>query len=723
MPALWWEDSLAVPEASTIQANPGHSPASQTRSRLLRARTSEPLRLEKHHRPSHQALWLRVAIVALLAAAYTSVVIHYSMRRGRLIVFPTYDDVSYINNGLWRLQTFYDAGPATVLHMYREQPPHSPYSTVVSFFAFAIFGVHDWAPYAANVLLILGYFGFADYLLRGCPLWQKLVVFLLLASFPLLSWSVQEFRADHVSALLLAIGLIMVLKEPWVNSSRRHQVMAGVWCGLAIASKPHMFGSVGLLLGTALVLATLCDRFGSRLRASARQIAQSWAYCLIPVILIPLPHFLVGAHEVLSYIDENVFGANKDIWQTKGTLAYHLLFYLTGLGGHAAFGGTINPSPTWPPAGIPSHLLLIIIVLAAAVVRILWRRRHTEIIRAGCFALLLLGAYLIPTVLKTKSYFFGLGFQTPLLLVTILALGDLLRSERLSFRRIPAAAVGLICITCFAVAAWGWPPANGDFGADWVRNRREIAYGIYDGIRDNPDYINPHVYVPCAGEVNDDLLNYLARKDGRELVAYGPKTTPEDPATSLAEFNQAQFVVSADQGSALIADFLPQFKIQDQLNQILKSRTDYALVGRYIYHQTGLGYYLFEHIGPFFGWHPATGMGYLEGPYPTNVLPPYVRWGYGPSSSISMNDQSGGHFNLSLTARNIFPDQVMTIKLDGQVLREVPMEASQEFKAVEISFDAKPGPHTIEMDYSKWEQVQSRPMAVLFSSIVIRAAK
>jgi len=471
------------------------------------------------------------------------------------------------------------------------------------------------------------------------------------------------------------------------------------------------------------VLATLCDRFGSRLRASARQIAQSWAYCLIPVILIPLPHFLVGAHEVLSYIDENVFGANKDIWQTKGTLAYHLLFYLTGLGGHAAFGGTINPSPTWPPAGIPSHLLLIIIVLAAAVVRILWRRRHTEIIRAGCFALLLLGAYLIPTVLKTKSYFFGLGFQTPLLLVTILALGDLLRSERLSFRRIPAAAVGLICITCFAVAAWGWPPANGDFGADWVRNRREIAYGIYDGIRDNPDYINPHVYVPCAGEVNDDLLNYLARKDGRELVAYGPKTTPEDPATSLAEFNQAQFVVSADQGSALIADFLPQFKIQDQLNQILKSRTDYALVGRYIYHQTGLGYYLFEHIGPFFGWHPATGMGYLEGPYPTNVLPPYVRWGYGPSSSISMNDQSGGHFNLSLTARNIFPDQVMTIKLDGQVLREVPMEASQEFKAVEISFDAKPGPHTIEMDYSKWEQVQSRPMAVLFSSIVIRAAK
>ena len=88
-----------------------------------------------------------------------------------------------------------------------------------------------------------------------------------------------------------------------------------------------------------------------------------------------------------------------------------------------------------------------------------------------------------------------------------------------------------------------------------------------------------------------------------------------------------------------------------------------------------------------------------------------------------MNDQSGGHFKLSLSARNIFPNQLITIKLDGRVVREVPMAASQEFKSFEISFDASPGPHTIEMDYSKWEQVMPRPTAVLFSSIVIRAAR
>lgn len=692
-------------------------------SPLLRPRAASPLRFASRRRPSYQPFPIRIALIVLLAAAYTALIVHYSMRHGRLIVFPTYDDVTYISDGLGRLQTFYKAGPATVLQGYRHDPPHAPYSTVVSFFAFAIFGAHDWAPYAANVLLILGYFGFADYLLKGVPLWQKLVAFLLLASFPLLSWSVQEFRPDHVSALLLAMGLIMILRRPWINSSRQHQIMAGIWCGLAVLSKPHTFASIGLLLGTALVLATLCDRFGNRLRANASQIAKSWAFCLIPAILIPLPHFLVGTHEVLSYIDENVFGARRGVWETKGTLAYHMLFYLTGSGGHAAFGGTINPSPTWPPTGIPSHLLLIMIILGVAVVRILLRGRRKEITRAGCFALLLLGAYLIPTVLKSKSNYFGLEFQTTLVLVSILALGDLLRSERLSARRIPLATVGLICMTCFAVAAWGWPPANGDFGADWVRNRRQIAYGIYDSIRDNTDYINPRVYLPCEGEMNDDLLNYLARKDGHDMIAYRLTAGADNPAISAAEFSRAQFVVSADQSSTLIANFLPEFKIQDQLNRTLKARTDYALVGRYIFRPTGSGYYLFEHIGKFFGWRLASGMGDLEGPYPENVLPPFVRWGYGPSSTISMNDHNGGHFNLNLRARNQIPGQVMTVKLDGQTLKQIPMEPSQEFKPLVIPFEAKPGPHTIEMDYSKWEQVMPRPTAVLFSSIVIREAQ
>jgi len=693
----------------------------QSGARLMRRNDSAHLG-SIGRRPVNQRLPLRVALIVVLAAAYTALVIHYSMRRGRLIVFPTYDDVSYMTDGLKRLQAFYTGGAKAVYDLYRHVPPHAPYSTIVAFFSFAIFGVHDWAPYAGNVLLVLGYFGFADYLLRGLPLWQKLAVFALLASFPLLTWSVQEFRPDHAAALLLVMGLIMILKQPWITSSWRHQIMAGVWCGLSIAGKPQTFASVGLLLGMTLVLATLCDRIGYRLRASPRQIAQSWARCVLPAILIPLPHFLVAWHDVWAYIEMNVFGAYKDVWQTKGTLTFHLLYYLTGPGGQSAFGGTINPT-NWPPHRIPSHLILLAIILGAAVIRIFWRRRRSEMIQAACFAILIFAAYAISTGLKNKSYFFGLGFQTLLVLVAVLALRGLLLGERLKARPFPVAAVAFLFLTCAGVAAWGWPPKNGDFGADWVRNRKEIAYGIYNDIRDNPDYSDPVVFIPAPGEINRDLISYLAMKEGRSIEPYEPPDLSADPTYSLAQFNKVQFVIIADQGSGLIADFLPQYTIQDKLIKILQSRRDYAQVGRYVFHKTGLGYYLFEHIGAFYCWRPTSGMGFLEGPYPQNVLPTYVRWGYGPSSTISMNDQSGGHFNLSLSARNIFPNQLITIKLDGQVVREVPMAASQEFKSFEISFDASPGPHTIEMDYSKWEQVMPRPTAVLFSSIVIRAAR
>ena len=697
-------------------------PSRQDSARVLRRQHSAPLRSLGNRRPVDQRLSLRIGLIVILAAAYTALVIHYSIRRGRLISFPTYDDVSYMTDGLKRLLTFYATGPKAVYDMYLQVPPHAPYSTIVAFFSFAIFGVHDWAPYAGNVLLILGYFGFADYLLRGLPLWQKLVVFAFLASFPLLTWSVQEFRPDHAAALLLVMGLIMILKQPWITSSWRHQIMAGVWCGLSIAGKPQTFPSVGLLLGMTLVLATLSDCLGYRLRASPRRIAESWARCVLPAIFIPLPHFLVAWREIWAYIEMNVFGAYRDVWQTKGTLMFHLLYYLVGPGGQSAFGGTINPT-NWPPRGIPSHLILLAIILGAAVIRIFWRRRRSEMVQTACFAILIFTAYAISAELKNKSYFFGLGFQTLLVLVSVLALRGLFIGERLKARPFPFAAVAFVFLTCVGVVAWGWPPENGDFGADWVRNRNEIAYGVYRDIRDNLDYTDPIVFIPAPGDVNRDLINYLAMKEGRSIVPYEPPDLSSNLDYPVAQFDTVNFVIIADQGCGLIADFFPQYTIQDKLIKILQSRRDYAQVGRYLFHKTGLGYYLFEHIGAFYGWRPTSGMGFLEGPYPQNVLPPYVRWGYGPSSTISMNDQSGGRFNLSLKARNIFPDQVMTIKLDGRVLREVPMEASQEFKSFEISFDASPGAHTIEIDYSKWEQVMPRPTAVLFSSIVIRAAR
>jgi hypothetical protein len=700
-----------------------------------RPRTGKPLLTPAVQRPVLQPLWLRATIILALAAAYTALIVHYSLQHGRLILFLTYDDVSYIQDGLSRLQTFYNAGPATVLKMYAVHPPHAPWSSFLALVAFAIFGVHDWAPYAANGILIVGYFAFADYLLRGVPLWQKLVCFALLVSIPLLAGAVAEFRADHASNLLLAIGLLLLLRRPLASAPRRYLALAGAFVGLAIAGRPHMFIAAGLLTAAALVLATACDRFGEGLRPTRTQVAGAWATCLVPFILIPLPHFLVGWREVIGYIYDNVFGRYRTIWQTKGTLGFHLSYYLWGEGAHAAFGGTINPH-AGPPIGIPSHLLLIAIILCAAIVRLLLRARRRELVRAAAIGLLLLGSYLISALMKNKSVFFGLGFQTLLLFVAVIALRDLLLGERLGrlrrpwrWRRVPLlggrlplAAGGLVCLAAIGVAAWGWPPRYGDRGEDSILNRRQIVDGIYRDIRDNTDYAAPVVFVTAPGDANDRLLGYMAMKEGRTMYPYALLDHSDDPVYVEAEFNKAHFVVASDAGSGLIADFLPEYTIQNHLVQVLAGRRDYALVGRYIYAPAGRGFYLFEHVGAFFGWRPLSGFGTMEGPFPESHMP-NVRWSYGPSATLRMTAHDPGHYVLTWRARNVFPGQAVTVSVDGREIARRPLEPSDAFVSHQVPFDVPAGDHVLQFTFSQWERVLPRPMAILFSELRIERAR
>lgn len=668
-------------------------------------------------RPVQQPWALRAPIIVLLACAYTGLMVYFSYRYGRLALYPNYDDVGYMDDALRRLETLYNSGVAEAIREYIRNPPHAPFSAFLASTAFAIFGAHDWAPYVADVLLIICYFGFADYLLKGVAIWQKLLVYLLMASFPLLSWAVVEFRPDHASALFLTIGVVMILSRPWVNSSRRHQVIAGVWCGLAIWSKPQTVVGALLMVGAALVLASLCDRLGERLRPSFAQIAKSWLACLVPVVLIPLPHFLVGGADIYHYIYDNLFGRDRGVWQKHASLILQAFYYLTGEGGRSMFGGRINPESLAPEPWVPIHLQIVVLILVIATIRLLWRGRRREIVRGAALILLLLGSFLIPTAIRTKSPFFGVGFGTLLLFVTVLAVRDLLLAERMgrprATRRIPMFSAGLIAVCAVGAAAWGWPLHMGDRSADWMRNRRDIVYGIYDDIRDNRDFLNPMVFVPVAGDINYAVIDYLALKDGRQMIPYGSNVRTSDPAWAKRQLESADFVVLGEKGTGLLADFLPEYGMLDDLVQTLDARDDYALIGRYTFRKAGRSLFLYEHVRRFFGWRPVSGFGDLEANNDPNA--PEVRWGYGPKSALAFEAPIDGQYRLSWKGRSVFHGQAMTFKLDGQPLTAIRFDGPSADG--QIAFDVQRGPHTIEIEYAQWERVMPRPMAVLFAGL------
>ena len=212
------------------------------------------------------------------------------------------------------------------------------FETVMAVTGFTLFGMRDWAPYVMNSLLALIYFLTADRLLRGVATVQKILCFVFLAYVPFVGMAVHEFRPDGAAALFTAAGVCTLLAKPFVQARRRRKVIAGVWFGVAMPTKPTVFPQTLALGFGAIALATLCDWAIARRRPKLKATAKAWAAVLVPFILIPLPHYLYNGPRILFYMHDVLFGYYRETYQFKGTPADHLLYYLSGRGGRIMLG-------------------------------------------------------------------------------------------------------------------------------------------------------------------------------------------------------------------------------------------------------------------------------------------------------------------------------------------------------------------------------------------------
>ncbi|MDB5301634.1 MAG: hypothetical protein JWO87_3297, partial [Phycisphaerales bacterium] len=569
----------------------------------------------------------------------TLAIIQFSLRHGKLILFPYYDDVGYFADGLFRLQTLYDFGVDGLASTYRTMPPHSPYSTFMAFVGFALFGYHDWAPYVTNSLLALGYFLLADRLLRGAALWQKAVCFAFIAGIPFVGMAVHEFRPDHAVALFTAAGALTLLWGPFVYGSRRRQIVAGVWFGLAMLTKPPVFPQTLVIGGAALVLATLSDWAASGRLPRPRSAASAWLAVLVPFALIPLPHYVHDGKGIVSYIHEILFGTYKDSYQNKGTTAEQIHYYLTGDGGRIMLGG---------------HWQILLTMLLVCGIAVVAQRRRADIVRATAIVLMVLLAWLIPTAIRTKQEFFGLTFDTLLTCLVVFLMGRLLTAERIRGGWGRWASGLLVLATVYGAHVFQWPTRNGNIYTGWQENRREIVYGIFHSIiahstfggadgapapdRSIPDEDKDHAPTPTVvlcgiGDVNDDLFRYLALKEQVPMKVWF-NASAKTPQEIVHDFDGADFIFAAESNTGLIAGFLPSSPWQDALLAAVRARPDFKQIGKWTFRKAGRSFYLFQR-SEFRGFTPAGGLGANEGPFPVQHLG-ILRWGYGPASTLKV---------------------------------------------------------------------------------------
>jgi hypothetical protein len=646
------------------------------------------------------------------------------LRHGRLIIFPTFDDIGYFNDGLHRLQTLYDWGMGGFCSEYLTNPPHSPYSSLMAFLGFALFGYRDWAPYAMNSLLALGYFLLADRLLRGAALWQKALCFAFIAGIPFVPMAVHEFRPDHAVALFTAAGVLLLLCGPFVHGKPSRRMAAGVLFGIAMLTKPPVFPQTLALGGAALVLATLCDWLAAGRIPPAGKVARAWASVLVPFVLIPLPHYLYNGRAIASYIYDILFGTYKSTYQMKGHRGDHLRYFLTGHGAEIMLG---------------QHFWVLLAMLAVCGVGVAMLRRRGDTVRGAAMLLMVVAAWFIPTINRTKQEFFGLTFDTLLAFLVVFLLGRLLAAQRWRGGWAKWASAFLLLATVQGAYFFHWPTRYGNVYTGWQANRREIVDGVFWSIvshstfggadvapapdtsipdEDKNHSPTPRVFLCTVGDVNDQILGYMAIKNQVSMSLWYDAAA-KNPAGMSHDFDQADFIFASESGTGLVADFLPSSPWLDSLLAMVQARHDFKQIGKWTFRKTGRSMYLFVHI-PFGGFKPGDGMGALEGPFPQYPELGVVRWGYGPASKITVAAAADGAYDMYWRARSDFQGEVVTVKVDGQeVTRQAVPGSFTVFSDGHVPLTLKAGEHEVEFDYTKWRTDAARPMAVLFQSLQI----
>jgi hypothetical protein len=522
---------------------------------------------------SHVLAWLA------LAAIFTGVVINYSLHRGKLALPARYDDVAYLRDGLAKLNLFYAGGPKGLARGIYLNPPHSPWATVAAFAGFAIFGTHDWAPYAVNGIIVLGLLAFADYLTRGVRPWAKAAACYFVLSVPIAAQGVYEFRPDIAVGLMTAVFIVLIIERPLVRASSRYLLLCGALLGLALLAKTSVFPITLTFAASAVVAATIRDRMLFGAEANARSIAGAWGRILAPAVLIPLPFYLLNFREIYYYITVNALGGNSDIWKMHASRAAHLLYYLTGEGSEVMLGQYFRLM-AW---------LFVGGVLAGCI-----RRRKPEVGRAAGYLFMLAVTYAVPTINPIKDRFLAVTFDFLLIFVSLLIIRECLMARAPAWLR---GIYGTALVLFVAAGAWSdkWPIYLGEVDAPVAEMRHRYMRELYQGIlMHDPDRTGTVLIGVTGVCVNADSLGYMADKDGLTGLRFVGDFTDHNLLDFQAALDQSNFVIIGDPSNPEDNPRTPFSAMLDQTLPMVRSRRDFELIAVGAT-RAGKNYFLYQH--------------------------------------------------------------------------------------------------------------------------------
>lgn len=644
--------------------------------------------------PSARLTRKDVLLAAGLAFLFTLMALQWSFTHGRLAVPPTFDDITYFCDAIERLRLFYTDGLAALAKNYIAVPPHAPLSTGLAFVAFLLFGVHEWAPYALNGILIFILFLFALRLTSDLTLPRRLLLLFFLATIPVALMGVTEFRPDFGAGLLTAMGIIWTIGMPIHAASRRHMVQCGVLFGCALVAKPSIFPFTLFMWGCSIAAATLCEMWVRR----SWRIPQGTVVKIVPALAvgagIALFYFAFALKEIIAYVHMVVASKSSNYWLLPGGLSAQLQYYIFGMSGRAFLGDSV-----W---------LLLGLIFAATAVMVFTARKSVSIRWLAMLALLVI-TYAFPTANKVKSEFFAITFQTFIALCGMMSLRNI-ASWLAAKKSFSFAGVPLMVLMVLVGANWLFPGLSiyGAYGTRGYTNTEkswrnlEVGDAVLHAVEKYSDGKDTKVFFTAVGEVGPKQIEWLAAKETglHEFLKTDDVEWNNDMDLFKKETAHAHLVVAADDGASGVYTHMPSAKSIGEMLKVVKDSPDFIEVAQ-IPDGDGKFYHVFKNAAfcDFIGWKEQEGF-VAYSPYEPQFSLPNMRLMNAPVSAILPDGIAPGHCKLIATCWAPVDAQQMTITYGGKTLQTVTLTGKKPVN-IEVEFDCTDVTTPIRFEFGK----------------------
>ncbi len=510
---------------------------------------------------------MRVGVALLLTAALVTWVMHLSMERGRLAVYPRVDDVIYMARGaeLWRAgQEGWERGGVAsavkgLVRDWKREPPHSPWASACAAMGYGVFGVKDWAAYVFTGVPVLAFVLAVGRIGRragGRCGWRALLLMVCGASAPFLAASVQNLKPDYCAGILGAIGMMLLLRGPLFWGSWKRLCWAGAMFGLALLAKPAMMMPTGLLclgtVGICVVRDVVLGEARERWAWMVWRAGRGFGLVVATAIVVALPHYALSWGHVWAYTMQVL---DWESYAATGTGWDRALYYLTGPGGKLMLDGA---------RGLAAMGGLIV---GYGVFCAVWRVRRRSMYFAAMVCAVVM-AWAGPTLATAKISQFAAAFDALLWLVGLYAAAGMVGGLHQKRGAVWGMAAWVIVLLTAAIwmptFAMHWSNASDPQRESWMQRTglvRDVYAAALAAARDRGAEKREALVVLAGSpsELGRPLMEYWAVRDGIRVrvheirriptVGEGSAETPESIA--LRNLGEGDVVLVGEPGTSM----------------------------------------------------------------------------------------------------------------------------------------------------------------------------